>query len=348
MNALENVAMMKQNTTVYGHINTWLNENATLSINTTEGYERYIRMFFNTIRNGKRLEDLQPEDLYIDLPLMLEYQNLLFKSKEWKNSTINFMIDSIRSLYSYLSILDYNVKPKIFKYVKDLPDDTMHIGNLTPDEAIILAELARGEQRDGLKKKALILLAATTSIRKDAITQIKLSHIRKNEEVEGMYIINSDELFDKTRMVYKDINEDVYNLLVESHGERSEDSPIFNYSHAGLDQIIKRLCNKAKIDHKRRISFHSLKKVGVQWTYDVYGLRAAQKQAGHASPETTSKSYLKEERNLAANMFNQIDENVFEQLNRDEMLVLLRSFGNGVGSQLRGKAKEIVSKRVDR
>lgn len=345
MNALENVSILKQPTTVYSHINTWLNSNATLSSNTTEGYERYIRMFFKTIRNGKKIEDLQPADLKIDLPLMLEYQNLLVKSKKYKNSSINFMIDTIRSLYGYLKAIEYDVNTYIFREVKYLSDDTFHIGSLNPDETLKLSEMALREKRNGLMKKAMILVAATTSIRKDAITHLKLSHIRKNNEIEGMYIIEDDTLFDKGRMICKDLNGDIYDLLVEVHGSKQECESIFDISPSGIDQLMDRLCDKAGIDPKRRISFHSLKKTGVQWVYDVYGLRAAQKQAGHASPETTSKSYLKEERNLAANMFNQVDENIFDELSRDEMLVLLRSFGNGVGSQLRGKAKEIIGKR---
>lgn len=345
MNALCNVSLINKKS-VYSHIITWINENASLSENTANGYERYIRMFFNTIRNGKRLEDLQPEDLDVDLPLMLNYQSLLVKSNEYKNSSINYMINTIRSLYRYLSILEYQVKPNIFKYVKDLPDDTIPIGSLSPDEAFMLSELALKEQRDGLKKKAMILVAATTSIRKDAISRLKMSHIRKNETTENMYIINSDELFDKGKMVCKDLNGEIYKLLVEAHGTKSEEECIFDYSPAGLDQIIKRLCNKAGIDPKRRISFHSLKRVGVQWTYDNFGLRAAQMQAGHSSPVTTSKSYLKEERNLAVNMYNQMDQTIFDELSRDEMLVLLKSFGNGLGSQLRSKANEIIKKRI--
>src|SRR5690606_41186516 len=125
-----------------------------------------------------------------------------------------------------------------------------------------------------------------------------------------------------------------------------DDDKIFHIYNDAITNMMRRLCAKAGIDPKRNISFHSLKKAGVQFAYDIGGLLAAQHQAGHSSPVVTEKFYLQKQKNLAGmGMFEDISEDVFDQLSRDEMLKLLKGVGNGLGYQLRRSAYNIVQNR---
>lgn len=347
--SLHNVAILNTGM-VNGHIISFINNKANRSMNTAEAYDKDIRLFFKLVKN-KNIEQLEIVDVKVKLSDLLDYQTLLKDSNKYKNNTINRMIASVKSLYSFLKANEYDVNPFIFKEVKELSDDTKTIGFISPDEVKYIAELALDEKHNGIQKKALILLAASTSIRKDAVLNIRYGHIIKHENKNNVYVIGSSELFDKGKMVQgKEIHKDIYDMLISFQGNKQHSDLVFDVSPTAIDTMIKRLCIKAGFDPNRNISWHSLRKAGVMWTDEATNgdIIAITAQGGWSSPTVAYKSYIDKKRkvNLAGEgMFENVDETVFDELSRDEMLTLLKGFGNGFGTQLRRKAQELVDGR---
>ncbi|WP_459954249.1 tyrosine-type recombinase/integrase [Paenibacillus pini] len=347
--SLNNVGILNTGT-VYNDIKSFINNKSNRSNNTSKSYEKAYRLFFTLIKH-KDLENLEISDIEIDLPELMDYQTILVKSGRYNNNSINQRIAALRSLYnSFKAQKKYKdfVELAIFKEVKNLPKDTKSIGILTGDESLHLAELALTEQRNGLMKKAIILIAVTTSIRKSAIFELKPKHINPDRDREHVYIISSDDLFDKGNIVdFKEIHKDVYDILTLIHGNKSENTPYFYIGMTTFDDTLKRLCVKANIDYKkRRISVHSLRKAGTQFAYEIGGLRAAQMQAGHSSPTITSLSYIKKEANLTGiGLIEKQNNIVFDELTKEEAIALLKSIGNGTGEKLKKEAKKIIESR---
>lgn len=353
MNTLMNVEILT-NQSVRDYIVTFVNSK---SKNTAQSYMRNISNFFRSVKH-KELNQLIDSDLNIDILVIMKYRNLLVESGQYKNNTINQMIKSIKSFYDFLkgtSKYSY-LETGFFKNFDDLPDDTENIDIFSPEEAWILAELALAEQRDGLKKKALILTAAATGIRKDALRQLTLSNFKKSKFKENVYIISSNgrgtknRVLDKSKMIEKEIHFELYNMIKEAHGNNDETAIIFDLSSTAIDDMMKRLVKKAGFDNRQNLSFHSLRKTGVMWVdeYTNGDAIAITAQGNWANPETAYRSYIDRKRkiNLAGvGMFEKIDNDIYNELSRDELIQLLKSVGNGLGAQLRDKAKKIIENR---
>ena len=338
-----NVANLNQNR-IYNYIVTFLNNKAKKSKNTAIKFEKDIRDFFKYLRN-KDIEDLEREDLDIKNKEVLEYQNYL--TERYKNSVVNGKLTAVRSLYKFLKRDDNSINIDAL-IVDDLPDDSKKIGFLTPDEAMHLARLALTEREKGKMKQALILLAAATSLRKNALLELKYSDIRPSEDNPDKYIIYTTDHLDKGKPIEKEIHKKLYELLLEIKDENSNDDKIFHITNKSIDQMMKRLCKKAGIDPRRNITFHSLKKAGAEFAYeytkgDMFAVTA---QGGWTNPTTPYKHYMKKQRNIAGMaMFEDINDNIFDQLTREEAIKLLKSIGNGLGARLKKEAKEIIENR---
>ena len=348
---LHNVISMNSDS-VYSRIMTFINNKSKRGGTTGEEYLRDIKLFFKVMKN-KEIEDLTCEDIEISLPELLEYQNILIDSGKYKNNTINRKFASLKSLYNYLKACKFNVDPMVFEGVDDLPDDTENIGYLSSDEAKLLAELAyRTEKHKPLEKKVLILLAASTSMRKSAILNIRFCNIKKHETKKDVYVIESNgkntRLFDKSKVVKgKEIHAELYKMILQLKGNRLDTDKIFTIPASTIDLMIKRLCKRAGFDPNRNISFHSLKKAGIKWVREATnGDPVAIQAQGGWSSLAVANHYLEPEANMAGiGMFEKIDKNIFKELTREEMLELLESFGDGLGYRLYRKAKEIIEKR---
>jgi Site-specific recombinase XerD len=340
---LPNIALMN-NKSVYGYIQTFIQTYAEDSKNTAISYERNIKQFFRLVCN-KDLNELTKEDINIDMATLMQYRNFLKGSGKYKNSTIKQNIESIRSLYKYLKGNRFDVNVEMFsEAAKKLKDDRVNVGFLSFDETLKIAEAAKYEKHKSEEKRTLILLALTTSIRKDAILKIKYENIRPHDKEKDMYVIESDELFDKGSMVKdKEIPSFIYDMLLSLSNEEQPKGFIFSISYNTINSVIKRLAKQIGVI--RSVSFHSIKRAGVDYANEIAGLHAAQMQGGHKSPETTAR-YIHNRVNVVAKaMSDTIDNSIFDELSRDEMLILLKSMENGTGMQLRKKAQEIIDGR---
>nr|WP_197498919.1 site-specific integrase [Mycobacterium sp. E3298] len=347
MNGLNNVVSLNKDDLLEHIYSFFLGFNGE---NTKKAYEKDIRMFFRMIK-GKEIETMTVTDLPTNLTEMNNFKDLLVKSGDYKNGSINRAISAVKSLYDHLKAHDQYkdmINMYMFKKVKKLPRDTKKTDVLYPYEAMQLADMALDELHNGKEKHVLIKLAMATSIRKDAINKIRFCDIHEHETDKDMYVIESDELFDKGKMVQdKEIHVSLYNLIQELKGSRAETDHIFMMSLSAINDMVKRLCQKAGFAAHRKLSFHSLRKTGIQYAFDVGGLRAAQIQAGHSSPALTSSTYLEKERNIAGRgLFEDLQpETIFDELTKDEAIQLLKGVQNGIGMQLRREAKKIIDAR---
>lgn len=343
---VDNVTRLNQNT-VFEHIQIFLRNKAKSSINTAKKYEKDIRDFFMFVRN-KNIEDLTPEDLNIINAEVLDYQSYL--SDRFKNSTANNKLIAIKSLYNFFQKNNYNINLYALD-VDDLPDDTRRIGYLSPDEVHYLADLAlKYETHNRYMKHALILLAYATSMRKSALLKLEYKHIRPCEEEPDHYIIEPDFL-DKGEKIYKKIHANLYKKLLEAKEKDKRnrtDDRIFTIDAKGIHQMLKRLCKIAGFDPRRNISFHSIRKAGVDFAYEYTGgdMIAVTAQGSWSSPEVPYKYYLKPQTNITGiAAFEQIDDDIFDQLTHEELLMLVKKQGNGFGQKLKREAQKIIENR---
>lgn len=337
------ITRITQNT-VYSHIQSFLRNKGVKSKNTQEAYHDDLQQFFSYIRN-KSLEDLLPEDLNLTNSDMLDYQTYLkeeyltAKNEHYSNNTVNRKIAPIISLFTHLKKNEYPVDPDKLR-IDDLDDDSVPYGFLAPNEIDQMIDLVQ-YHRNGNEKKALIMLAVRTSLRKEALLNLTWNKIMKSPDKDNAYIIKTKDKNDPKSM--KEIHVKMYNILLSI---KNDSSPkIFHMSPRTVDEMMSKLCLQMGIDPRRKISFHSLKKEGVNFVHELTGdIHATQSQAGHSSPNTTSKFYIKPQMNIAGMAMDEdIDTDIFKKLTHEQLLRLVESMGNGVGLQLRREAAKILS-----
>ena len=336
---IHNVVRLDHKNEVYKAIVSFLEKKEMKSKNTKDAYERDIRQFFKYMR-GKDIEELLEEDLKFKNADMVHYQSYLYKTLKYSNTTINRKINTILALYSYLESQEFDVKPEVLK-VEELAEDSKPIGSLELDEVYLMLSIL-GDSRREKEMKAFILISLQTSLRKDAVLNLNVSQIMKTKENEVMIMA-----YDKGKQHFKEIDQETYDLLMEL---KLEDGKFFTIPKRTLDYNFKSLCKKIGIDPLRRVSIHSLKKAGVDYVKEATGdLQAAQEQAGHSSPTTTAKYYVKRPKNLLPKLL-QVREykNIFRELTHEECIQLLESFTNGIEYQLKLKAKEIIDARKEK
>lgn len=345
--AIQNVTKLNSNR-VYNHIISFLNGKRNNSKNTAKAYEADIKQFFLYYK-GKTIEQLDFNDLAVLMSDIYDYRTYLSNIKKYKNNVVNQKISAIRSLYRFLKGNGYDVNPEAFD-IGNLQDDSKKRGFLNLDEVLRLAELAiECETHNKYMKRALIFTAFATSMREDALLKLRYSDIRPSED-PNKYIIEPDYL-DKGKKIYKEIHAKVYNYLVEAREKDvrvRKDDKIFTMDTKGIQQMMKRLCEKAGFDPRRNITFHSIRKAGADFVYEITGgdIFAVTSQGNWSNPKTVHDRYLKQQANVAGMAaFEIIDDDIFEQLTHDELLKLVKSIKSGLGIKLKREAKYILDNR---
>lgn len=337
MEKSRNVVRMPANQNlIFKHIQSYLRNKSNRSENTERAYRSDIQQFF-TYMKGKDLESLTESDLHILNSDMMDYQTFLLEQNS--NNTTTRKIASVISLFSFLKKNGYSVDPDMLR-VDALTKDEKAYGFLSPDEIDKMIALV-GEHRNGEEKKLLIMLAVRTSLRKNALLNLRWRDISKSRDKEDVYIISSTDQFDKGKVIYKEIHRKMYDklLILKTDGEN-----IFNIGERTVDVMMKKLCKDMGIEKERNITFHSLKKAGVEYVYTLTGdIRAAQMQAGHSNIEVTGRTYLPKEVNIAGMAMDEdIDKDIFNKMTKEQLIELMESIDGGLGLQLRRKAVKMM------
>ena len=243
------------------------------SKNTVDNYKPEIELYFK-ITLEKEIGFVTIEDVIGTTSLHAhKYYNYLKtegnKGKGYKNASIKSKINAVRSFYKHL-VVDYkDVNPFIFNNITlDSPDlDRESWGEFEWQEAIDMWDYALENQIEGNQMGMLVKLAAITSIRLEALLNLRWDkHFFKTKK-SGV-LVNYIETIDKKQKHKKPISDDFYNELQEKLGVTGKLFPNLHQHKVGdfIDDMVKHF----NLDPKRLLVFHSLKKAGVNRVLRAY------------------------------------------------------------------------------
>ncbi|WP_063565459.1 site-specific integrase [Paenibacillus sp. O199] len=318
--------------------------NSFTSKHTQRTYERNICTFMMWYAN-KMPEQLVPEDLPIKNAQFVEYQtHLRNHALEYENTTINNMVDAIRSLYVFLQKNEYNVK-SINLDIKSLIENPQHAGSLFPDEAENMAQLVV-KQRKGVEKAALIRMAYTTSLRKSSLLDICFKDITYNDQY-GYYEFNVLVKGGKKIPVSIPtwLYEELLTIKEQDYYKQYTDDKVFHLRNKAIQAMMDSLRVEMNIPKERNIVFHSFRNVVVK----VGSIQEAKEQLGHSNIATTDKFYKHMNMDLSnrpsMRMHNKIPDNVFHSLSKEELISLILNDEAGTIMRMKLKADEIVKQK---
>jgi integrase len=315
-------------------VENFLQDKRSRSENTYKNYKIDINQFFNYLFNKEyqfiafdELENIISDDI-------IEYRNALVEAGK-ANTTINRKITSVRKLFGYLEASNPNVRRAIFNVAEKLKEnDRNGYGVLTWEEASTMIELAK-ELKDGDRLSLMIELAVKTCYRLRALIELTPSHIYQEEQNGQVYHVI--KIIDKGEKHEKPISDDMYNRLMELVKEPNEH--FFPYSVHTVGRRFQSLVTDMNLDERRNITFHSLKKCGINFVFDSTGnIMLAQKQGNHKSASTTMESYLKHQTDYSKmpsyTMGDRIDLQPLESLTKEELIELIQKSSSGAQLEL--------------
>ncbi|WP_336764984.1 tyrosine-type recombinase/integrase [Paenibacillus sp. USHLN196] len=341
MSTIYNVTGL-HNESVYADIRRFIN--SFTSSHTQRTYERNICKFMMWYAN-KMPEQLDPEDLPIKNAQFIEYQTHLRNHPlEYENTTINNMVDAIRSLYAFLQKNEYNVK-SINLEINSLIENPQHAGSLFPDEAEHMAQLVV-KQRKGVEKAALIRMAYTTSLRKSSLLDICFKDITYNNKY-GYYEFNVLVKGGKKIPVSIPtwLYEELLTIKEQEYYKQYTDDKVFHLRNKAIQAMMDSLRLELDIPKERNIVFHSFRNVVVK----VGTKEEAKEQLGHSSIVTTDKFYTHMNMDLSnrpsMRMHSKISDDVFHSLSKEELISLILNEESAAIMRMKFKADEIAKQK---
>lgn len=298
-NMAKNVVSLRIDS-VYSDIENFLRDKKLRSENTMKAYRNDIESFFNVMLN-KNIQELNYDDLCFKHKDVVRYRMFLVE-KGYSNSSINRKIASVKSLFEFFERDNSNIRSSIFD-VDRLKEKPVSYGVLSYEESKEMIELVK-KQRKGLEKSLFIEFAVYTSFRLNAIMNLKWDNFTYDNQ-RGYWIVgvyDKGEKFDE-----KPISEDFYNrLCVLKNGDQKgisrnvDDEFVFHLNKKTPGEMIRSLLEEMGIEEGRNITFHSLKKVAINWILDNGGSVAeAAQQGNHSSPQTTLKHYAERKKDMS-------------------------------------------------
>lgn len=291
---------MKESRMLKDHIYGFLNTMERRSENTRNVYERYIRQFFRMMRDkeeGKEIETLTFADFDFDKRFVRKYLEMIESEKDVKNSTVLNMLAPMKSLLDDMKgIKDFKEIINTYAFKKlNIKKDTVKIGVLHMFELLRMME-ALTTKSNGFVKATMLYFAAVTSFRFDSIIKLTLNDFVKiNENVYQVTVIgrNAKNGEDDKKSIYADLYERLVKCkeIMNPHGDE-----IFKLSNSYANRMIHQLVDELGLDPQdsRSLSFHSLKKCGMEEVYiqSQGDLKKIQQQGGHKHVQTSMQHYI--------------------------------------------------------
>lgn len=334
---------------VYNDVMTVLND---FNSETGKEYLRALNEYFRFFNNGKELHELTKEEVEfisddtnkekITLKHATKYRNYLKRKHPEGFSTVNKKMAGIKSVYKKLQGYGYNVDHIAFA-LRPLKVHHNSYGVLKIDQVIVMAELAQEEKFHGAEKEAFILLAAVTSIRAEALVSAELSNIKYNKK-NDLYVIKVIDKGDE--YVTAPFDKTLYEKIIKL--TRENDDRVFpNLTVDSINDCVKRLASKMGIPADERITTHSLRKTAPVYELEDSGsLERAQKQTRHKSVQVLADHYTDKTKDFGMlagiRMFQEVDESVFENVSKEEILEMLKLVNLAAYNQLALKLKNDI------
>lgn len=316
MSAAANIIRLKTAETVFDLIHAYIESSGIDSENTRISYETDIKCFFKTMLN-KEVDDLTFDDLHFKNYEIEQYKALM--TKQYAGSTVNRRLSTMKGLYNFLVANEVDVNEKAFN-VKNVKHTVESYGVLSPEEGFEMVERVK-KQRKGEVKSAMIHTALLTSFRLTALVEATwdclswcdkgywtMTLTDKGQEVNTMPI--TDELYEQL-------------LLIRTDSKR-----MFPLDRKTCQRMIKTLADEMGIAESRNITFHSLRKVAINFAFDVENdIRMAVRQGNHKNPATTVMHYMKRQEDLSNMpgmvMGKDLDVSMFECLSKEELIRII-------------------------
>ena len=284
-----------------------------LTENTKRAYMRDILDFFG----ANDLSQVSIQQIQsVNSATAQEYRELL-ANKGVKLSTINRKLTSLSSFYSFLcrheiKIMEYNpfsTKEGLRRFKQNKRYSNTRC--LTSDEIKQLVKVTMEEPDDSandrtkleaIRNRIIILMLATTGMRRDEITGIKLGMIRQSHgknvieiigkgDKERLVVISPtlktmiDKYIEMRGLSYKD--KDRY--LLTKHTSNASNFASEQLSTQTVYRVVKSVAGKAGI-HEDDISPHSLRHSFVTEALDMgYRFEDVADMVGHADSSTTKR-----------------------------------------------------------
>ncbi|WP_311078270.1 tyrosine-type recombinase/integrase [Paenibacillus polymyxa] len=343
MNAATNNVVGLHNRSVNEDIETHLNSFESNFTRTT--YRNSLSKFFMWYK-GKDLTTLKAEDLIIRNADILRYRNFLTELKDedgerlYMNTTINNHIAAIQSLYSFFEKNDYDIKA-IVTHIKPLSDDSKRCGTLYPHEAEQMAIVVKGTKK-GVEKSALIQMAYITSFRKSSLLNIEWTDI----VYDGLHSYYTVRIVGKGGIKHVvPIEPDLYKYLLkikeQPYYAKYKDNKIFHLDKKTIQNMMVFLREQLNITKERNIVFHSFRNVASSFGT----LEEAKLHYNHSSYDVTERYRHKDNdlsNSLSLRIGNKIDDSVFGELTKEELIMIIQNQHEGVIAQMKRDAKKII------
>ncbi|TCJ00418.1 tyrosine-type recombinase/integrase [Cytobacillus praedii] len=333
-------------TEIYDQINLFLDKKhmRSGSDKTRESYERDINDFFYYLTKGtKEVKFLTIDDIQINDDDIINFQ-IHLKNKGLVNKSINRKVSTVNQLYGRFFRKGYIKNLSSFEEADRLKEGKNYHGVLTVNEVFHMTTLVLNQKRGRKKltKYFLLLLAMDTCLRKSALLNLTWSDFIEHVDfVEIKAVDKGNE--ERNLKISKEFYQELLQLKEESKTDK-----VFDISETSIQDMMDYLKSKMKIEEKRRICFHSVRKCGVSFQYRISGLdiMQAKKAAGHSNLNTTQIYVGETDYGIlgAVSSRGQIDDALFEKVSHEELLEGIRNLNKDQILLLNIKLNEINSK----
>jgi integrase len=337
-------------------VRNFLNRKGADSENTLIAYEKDVTDFFMAMHK-KDIDQLTVYDLIFEQEDIERYQSFL--GEHYKGASVNRKINTIRSLFNHFEANKYfyydKKGDKVFITASAFLDiepfktnDSEGSGMIYHDEVKAMLEKAK-TLPNGEEKALALELLSVTSFRVSAVVDLKWSNFRKEKDTWVIKVV------DKQKIHEKPIREDLYERLVNENNRKndllSDNNKVFSFKdRKTLERTVNEVAKLCGFDEDRDITPHSFKKYGM---YEVHlitngNFEEVAKQGNHSSYETSMRYYMQFRKDYASMpclmIGQEIDDTIFDELDREQIVNLLKNSSRAIKFQLVNSIKNMQNK----
>jgi len=269
------------------------------SVKTSENYGRYLRQFFNWVKEYLGNDNFKPED--INLELVRKYRlwlnrRKLKNGKEIKKITQNYYIIALRCFLKYLAKRD--IKSLSAEQVELAKQEMRQVDFLEGDDLRRFLASANGDNIRALRDRAILEILFSTGLRVSELCALNREDINldKNEfsvrgkggKIRVVFLSNDAKI---SLQKYLEKRKDTDLALFISIGKNYEKSFLkkkdLRITARSIQRLVKKYAIKAGVVGKR-VTPHVLRhSFATNLLQNGADLRSVQAMLGHSSISTT-------------------------------------------------------------